>query len=138
MKKNHIPKGPLFSNITNDVASIYSFFPEGFKTANILYRASENDFSVNRFHEKCDEKRNTVTLILTQFNKIIGGFTSLPWKSGGGEWYKDSSRRTFIFSLSAGERYPLQDEERAIWCSRNYGPSFGLPDLEIADKANQN
>ena len=62
----------------------------------------------------------------------------MPWKSGGGEWYKDSSRRTFIFSLSAGERYPLQDEERAIWCSRNYGPSFGLPDLEIADKANQN
>lgn len=62
----------------------------------------------------------------------------MPWKSGGGEWYEDGRNKTFIFSLTTGERYPLNDKDKAIWCSKNYGPSFGYPDLEICDKSNNN
>ena len=40
----------------------------------------------------------------------------------------------FLFNLSAGEKYPLVTKEKAIWCSKGYGPSFSHPDLEIADK----
>lgn len=40
-----------------------------------------------------------------------------------------------MFSLTAGERYPLVNKNKAIWCSQAFGPSFGYPDLEIADKA---
>ena len=32
-----------------------------------------------------------MTLILTEFDKIIGGFTPLPWKTGGGEWEEDEN-----------------------------------------------
>lgn len=40
-----------------------------------------------------------------------------------------------MFSLTSGERYPLVNKNKAIWCSQAFGPSFGYPDLEIADKA---
>ena len=53
---------------------------------NLLYRASEHDYHVNKFHERCDGHRNTMTLVLTETDKIIGGFTPLPWKTSG-EWY---------------------------------------------------
>lgn len=73
--------------------------------------------------------------MLTEFDKIIGGFTPLPWKSTGGDWTEDPSAESFLFNLSSGEKYPLKAKEKAIWCSKTYGPSFGNPDLEIADKA---
>jgi hypothetical protein len=43
-----------------------------------------------------------------------------------------------LFSLSSGERYPLTNKDKAIWCSQAFGPSFGFPDLEIADRAGAN
>lgn len=80
-----------------------------------------------------------MTLLITEYDKIIGGFTSLPWRSNG-DWYDDDTESSFIFSLSLGERFPLKGKSKAIWCNHAYGPSFGYPDLEIANKAfyNQN
>lgn len=48
--KGHVPLGPLFSSITNNVETLQSFFYEKFKGANLLYRASENDYLVSKFH----------------------------------------------------------------------------------------
>ncbi len=63
----------------------------------------------------------------------------MPWKSNG-DWCDDDSEASFIFSLTEGERFPLNGKSRAIFCNQAYGPSFGYPDLEIANKAfyNQN
>lgn len=47
-------------------------------------------------------------------------------------------KKSFIFNLTSGEKYPLINADKAIWCSKTYGPSFGHPDLEIADKAFHN
>ena len=85
-----MPKPPLFSKITNDIVTLNSFFQDSFEQAKLLYRASENEYLVSNFHDKCDGHRFTLTLVLTEFDKVIGGFTPLPWKSGGGEWYGDS------------------------------------------------
>ena len=40
--------------------------------------------------------------------------------------------------MSSEEKYPLIEKSKAIWCNKTYGPSFGYPDLEIADKAHYN
>lgn len=48
--KNHIPKGPLFSLITNDISTLNTFFHEKFSMARLLYRASENGYLVSKFH----------------------------------------------------------------------------------------
>lgn len=133
--KHHVPKAPLFSKITNDSKTINAFFKAKITKANLLYRASQHDFSAHKFHELCDGHTNTLTIIITEHDKIIGGYTPLPWKTGSGEWYPDEEQKSFIFNLSSGEKYSLMNKEKAIWCSRTYGPSFGYPDLQIADKA---
>lgn len=38
--KNHLPKPPLFSKITNDIQTINTFFQDKFDQAKLLYRAS--------------------------------------------------------------------------------------------------
>lgn len=65
MMKNHVPKGPLFSKITNDVKTLNSLFFDKFERAKLLYRASEHDYHVSKFHELCDGHKNTLTLVLT-------------------------------------------------------------------------
>lgn len=66
--------------------------------------------------------------MITEYDKIIGGFTPVPWKSSG-DWITDETESSFIFSLSLGERFPLLNKSKAIWCNHAYGPSFGYPDL---------
>ena len=64
----------------------------------------QQDLSINQAigDEKCDGHKQTLTLILTEFDKIIGGYTPLPWKTGGGEWYEDKNGKSFLFNLSSG------------------------------------
>ena len=69
-----------------------------------IFRASEHSFSVAAFHQKCDNKADTLTLIRTEFGKTIGGYSHYEWKSEGG-WLKDSGRRSCIFSLDMMEKF---------------------------------
>lgn len=55
----------------------------------LLYRASENDFSVKRFHQNCDNETDTIVFVQTEFNKIIGGFTPVPWRSTANTLHSD-------------------------------------------------
>ncbi len=41
-----------------------------------LYQASVDSFAVAKFHELCDGKGPTLTLIKTNANHIFGGYTS--------------------------------------------------------------
>jgi hypothetical protein len=59
-----------------EINKIINFFPKTIKGVKLLYRASDNGFSVERFHEKCDGIANTLTLVWTEFDRKIGGFTS--------------------------------------------------------------
>ena len=60
--------------------------------ATLLYRASEHNFSVKEFHQLCDGETNTLVLAKTEFGKIIGGFTSIPWKSTANTLHSDVRR----------------------------------------------
>ncbi len=104
----------------------------------LLYRASENGFCIRKFHEKCDGVSNTLTLITTQFNNKIGGFTPLKWKSTtSGSYCTDNSKESFIFSLTHNDKFTLTLPEYAIFNRQDYGPAFGGGhDLIIYDKSN--
>lgn len=72
--------------------------PKSFK---LLFRASQHNFESSKFHQLCDGKENTLTLIKTEFGKIIGGFTPLAWESKNpAEIVEDPSEKSFIFSIS--------------------------------------
>ena len=105
-----------------------------------LFRASEHNFSVTAFHEKCDNKEDTLVLVRTEFGKNIGGYTHNPWKSvtGDGEWVCDSGRKAFLFSLDMGEKFVPQGDERSIFRHSDFGPVFGSGDISISDCCNSN
>jgi hypothetical protein len=51
------------------------------KAVELLYRASDNMFDIELFHLKCDNIPFTLTVCQTEFNKIVGGYTSIPWRT---------------------------------------------------------
>ena len=44
----------------------------------LLFRGSENGFSSNEFHKRCDNKGATITIVKSN-NHIFGGYTDIPW-----------------------------------------------------------
>ena len=91
-----------------------------------LYRASEHKFEA--FHKFCDDKVDTLTLVRTEFGKIIGGYTHYPWTSSN-SWseIKNWEKQTFLISLDMKETFVPQDEDgdNLMYCHKDYGPCFG-------------
>jgi len=90
-----------YSKILNTDESIGSFIRVCEFSADLnwrlLYRASEDGFSSEMFHSKCDGLPNTLTLIRSKNENTFGGFTSVPWDTSG-KYYSD--KNAFIFSLT--------------------------------------
>ena len=110
-----------------------------FKIKNIilLYKASKDGDSSSAFHQKCDGKSFTITIVKTTTNKRFGGFTVFSWNSTG-NYYSD--RYAFIFSLDNKENYYINDSsgKNAIYCDSNYGPTFGGHDFYISNGCKSN
>ena len=72
---------PLDSKIINvdQYQKLKKLLPKEPNSFELLYRASDNQFLAKKFHEKCDGIENTVTIVETEFGKIIGGYTPLKW-----------------------------------------------------------
>ena len=51
-------------------------------TCSLLYRASRDGWAASNFHERCDNKGPTVTVVLSGTN-IFGGFTEQSWTGKG-------------------------------------------------------
>lgn len=115
----------------NSQNTLYNIFK-----VNILYKASYEDFSAEKFKALCSGIPEIVVLALTSTGKVIGGYTPLAWQSGKNSEETDSSKKTFIFSLDEGRMFPLKLGEVAIINKDNYGPIFGRNDLEFLDGCN--
>ncbi|CAG8440269.1 7518_t:CDS:2 [Funneliformis mosseae] len=117
----------------------------------LIYRASSEGFSVNNFHNNCDDKGPTVVVIKVRNSKeIIGGYNPLGWRSiktenvrsyllsYNDELYSNHKCETsssFIFSLTNREKPILSkvsSKDGAIMWSKRKGPCFSK-DLCIYD-----
>jgi hypothetical protein len=103
----------------------------GWKDVVLLYRGSRDGFESEVFHERCDGKSPTVTIVRTAEGYVFGGYTPVPWAADGGN-LPDPSLQTFLFSLKNPYDFPpkkfaLKGDQKsfAIYCNRRYGPSFG-------------
>ena len=97
----------------------------------LIFKMSENGSDSKNFHELCDNKGPTLTLILTSKEKKFGGFTPLNWKNEGG-FIIDESMATFIFSLNLNKKFDIIDKEKnAIKNDENNGPNFGNGDIIV-------
>ena len=72
----------------------------------MLFRASKHYFESERFHEYCDEVKNTMTIIKTEYNKLVVGFTPLAWNKTQGI-RADPTGSTFLLSLDLKEKMTL-------------------------------
>ena len=91
-------------------------------TFELLYRASRDGDEVKTFHQKCDGKGPTLTVVYNAHNSRFGGFTTIPWSSVDG--YK-TDEKSFIFSLDAKKKYNIIHKEGAVYHGPGCGPTFG-------------
>jgi len=103
-----------------------------------IYRASNDGYSSETFHFKCDRKSSTLIILkAAETGFIFGGYTEASWD---GDEIQKFDPNAFIFSLKNGENNPIKLKPNnfalSIFCSRYTGPSFGRGDIHIESNSN--
>ena len=82
------------------------------------------------FHDICgqDYISNTLIIIKTENNDIIGGFTLASWKANSLLSYDD---KAFVFNLNKKQKFRVSNPSNAVNSRINEGPIFGVYDLII-------
>lgn len=101
------------------------------KNFKLLYRASENKFSEFTFHEICGKEdiKNTLVIIKTENQDIIGGFTYGSWEPNRLFSHDEDA---FVFNLNKKIRIEVSTPFQAIYSTVGYGPTFGIADLIVS------
>ena len=113
---------------------------------NLVDRATEDGDKASDFHKRCDKIGPNITFIKTKNGYIFGGFTVKNWehlkrdinvnKPNLGSASRDP--KAFGFSVNYQKIYENERKnEFAIWCNRNYGPTFKNNFFQIFDNALQ-
>ena len=101
---------------------------------NLIYNLAFGN-TAKSFHNYCDNKGPTLTVVYATSGYYFGGYTTENWDCSNA-YKKDAN--AFIFSLN-NNKYAKASNDNAIYCASNYGPTFGGGnDLYIADKCNEN
>ena len=103
------------------------------KKADILYRGTEHGFSVPKFHELCDNKQHTLTVIRTEYKKTIFAYSVMAWNASNNTSATDASNKTCIIWLHPRAKLVQSNGNNAIYCHTGNGPRFGTSanDLQI-------
>lgn len=91
--------------------------------AQLLYDAKRDGGLSTTFHQLCDNKGPTLTLIKTSDGKRIGGFTFKDWNKNTNNYISDN--KAFLFDLDKNQRYNVVNADKAIYSGGEYGPIFG-------------
>jgi len=95
----------------------------------LLYRGIRDGMTNTEFHNKCDNKGETVTLIKNEKGNIFGGYTSISWTSPSSYKYYSASE-SFIFTLNniyntEPTKFPSKNDKKEVKHDSGYGPIFG-------------
>ena len=95
----------------------------------LLYRGTKDGMSNDVFHNKCNNKGPTITLIKNDKGYIFGGYASIDWQGPSSGTYR-SAPDSFIFTLTnmyeiAPTKFPNSDTNKSIYDYNGYGPCFG-------------
>ena len=91
-------------------------------TLTLLYSGSTHGWQRSKFHELCDEKGPTITVMKSKAGRVFGGFAMQSWDSET-EWKADE--KAFIYSIDRQQIYRVIDAQKALWCIDHCGPMFG-------------
>ena len=90
----------------------------------LLFRKSRDGSSCKTFHEYCDNKGPTLTLVETTKGYKFGGYTPFSFKSEIGYSPKNDDK-TFIFSLNLMKKFNGIRDDSLVYFDPGYGPCFG-------------
>lgn len=105
----------------------------------LLFRASDHGYSSDKFHEYCDEKGSTITIIVNEYNHVFGGYAKESWQKPERQI---TDANAFLFMIRPKiKTFHLKDAQkngyRALWMYPSFGPVFGKgADIWIKDKCN--
>ena len=88
-----------------------------------LFDSSSNGDSAFTFHNLCDYKKNTISLVETTSGHRFGGYTSECFESPN-LYFDKKDNLSFVFSLDKMRIYDVIKGKYAISCDKNYGPYF--------------
>ncbi len=86
----------------------------------LLYRMSRDGIECSKFHNLCDNKGATITLIKLEDGNILGNYTPLSWDSTSG-WKNDL--KMFVFNLTENIKCIKNNQDNnGIYCRSDHGP----------------
>jgi hypothetical protein len=85
------------------------------KGLQLLFRASEHQFEVAKFHEKCDNIEQTFTIIRTEFSKTIAGYNHLRWNTAYSGYLIDHDKKCFLLSLDLKQKMTPTNHKQAVY-----------------------
>jgi hypothetical protein len=92
-------------------------------TLTLLYSGSTHGWDRSKFHELCNDKGRTITVMKSLAGRVFGGFTLQSWDSETDEYKVDD--KAFIYSIDRQQIYRVIQTQKAIYCDSTWGPSFG-------------
>ena len=93
-----------------------------------------NGASAIQFHNRCNNKGPTYTVVRSIYGRLYGGYLNKSWSSQNNYIYDN---KAFLYSLTHNQKYGLNHPQYAAYDRYNYGPTFGGGhDLYIADNMN--
>ena len=108
-----------------------------------IYSSKNNGLTAHKFHELCDNKGPTISLIINHDDSIFGGYTSISWKSNNRSsslCYPDSN--AFLYQLKPNIKiFELKnkDHTKAVRHNKSFLIGFGSGcDLIIKESPNKN
>lgn len=105
-----------------------SFIKENDKTKmeinpKLLFKSSVDGDNSKKFHEKCDFCGATLTIVRSDKGKRFGGYTSISWDKGLGNY--NTKGDNFVFSLDTRKYYKNISGSHHTYHNESYGPTFG-------------
>nr|CAG8510427.1 13496_t:CDS:2 [Entrophospora candida] len=121
-KHNHTQNN---HNSNNNKLYTLKDFPYELK---LLLRGTRDGFTPKIFHQKCDLKGPTITVLkIKGTNEILGGYNPLSWKSPDNSEHSKTSD-SFIFSLNKknlnNSTIARPTDSEPIYNNSDYGPCF--------------
>ncbi|KAL3875137.1 hypothetical protein ACJMK2_038065 [Sinanodonta woodiana] len=100
---------------------------DGAKSFELMYSIKRDGCNPATFHQLCNNKGPTVTVLYNKNGSVFGGYTSVSWKSCG---KYQTDHNAFLFRLRYNgqtklTKFPLMDGSNSIYDAVGYGPCFG-------------
>eukprot|EP01084_Bolivina_argentea_P148575 259714_1 len=137
----------LTSKEDTDFSQLLCTIIPNIKRFELLLRASEHGFSGRDFHNKCDDRGSTVTIIQSNFGTVFGGYTSVPWSTPPHHFEGKQDANAFLFLIRSDDKanqnkcpmlFPIKTDTFGFnICHHAFGgPCFGK-DLRISDQCDK-